>query len=67
MYIPYPAPPDFVAIIGGIVGGVLVLVCLIVIVVIAMFLLKRHKSDKFRENLVEMSGLVERERERERV
>ena len=58
VYIPHPASSaDVVAIIGGIIGGILVLVCLIVIVVIALLLLKRHKSDKFREDLVEMSGL----------
>ena len=57
-YIPHPAPPTGIGpIVGGIVGGILVLVCLIVIVVIAMFLLRRNKSDKFREDLVEMSVL----------
>ncbi|XP_064400886.1 uncharacterized protein LOC135347001 isoform X2 [Halichondria panicea] len=48
---------DIGPIVGGVVGGILVVVCLIGIVVIALFLLKRQKSDEFREDVVEMSGL----------
>ncbi len=44
-------------IVGGIIGGILVLVCLIAIVVIALLLLKREKSDEHNEDVVEMSGL----------
>ena len=45
-------------IVGGIVGGILVVVCLIAIVIIALFLLRRQKSDELNEDvMVEMSGL----------
>ena len=55
----HTSPPgtDIGPIVGGVVGGILVVVCLIGIVVIALFLLKRQKSDEFREDVVEMSGL----------
>ncbi|XP_064401145.1 uncharacterized protein LOC135347208 isoform X2 [Halichondria panicea] len=50
-------PANAAAIVGGIVGGILLVVCLTAIVVIVLFSLGRHKSDEFREDVVEMSGL----------
>ncbi|XP_064402488.1 uncharacterized protein LOC135348198 isoform X2 [Halichondria panicea] len=50
-------PPSIGLIVGGVFGGTLVLVCLILIVVIALCLLRRQKSDELNEDVVEMSGL----------